>query len=465
MCKKIVIFASAAILAGCKVGPDHQAPEISLPTSFSSNGVSWKQTSPPKVYENSQWWKVFGDSTLNKISNEVAENNLSLKAAGARLEEARALSSASRTKILPSLDFSPSANRSSVRFVGLGGSSSRTITGNNFSLPLDLSYEVDLWGKVRREIEGSKAQESSANARLIATKLTLTADAAQTYWALRGLDAEQEILASSQNLRREALILIEARFRAGTITALDVSRAKTEVATSESEVIALKRQRSELVNAIAVLTGKAASNYQISPDASLPKVPRISAGIPADLLLRRPDLYAAERNVAVANADIGIAQSAFYPSLRINAASDLSSALSSSLTNSNSIIWSLGSDLTYPLIGQKLIRIRRDSAIARHKVVSEEYKQLVLVALRESEDALKGLYYLSQQEDAASKAAESANTTLVLSKERFKAGLTSFLDVVEVERTLLASKRAVNSIRVQRLALTVNLVKAIGGSW
>lgn len=423
--------------------------------------MQWKRTSEPKVYDNSRWWKIFGDSQLNQFAADTANQNLSLKAAAARLNEARALSRSSRTAVLPSLDFSPSASRSTFR----NQASGTTIKRDTVSLPLDLSYEVDLWGKVRRQVEGANAREAAAQASLAATSLSLTADTAQTYWALRGLDADRALLQESIALRKETLSLIEARFKAGTVSALDVSRAQTEVATAEAELIGVDRQRSELVNALAVLTGKNAGGLEVAAQATLPSVPKIPAGMPADLLLRRPDLFAAERNVAAANADIGVAQAAFYPALRLRAGGGIEGGSLSQLIQSNNVVWSLGSSLTYPILGQQNIRAQRDATVARHQAVTEEYKQSVLVALREAEDGLKGLDYLKRQEEAQNEAVKAAQNTLNISRERFSAGLISFLEVVDTERTLLATKRQAASLRTQRLAVTVNLIKALGGSW
>lgn len=452
----------SVLACGCKlVGPTHQQPSMDLPASFTSSGVTWKRTSTPKVYENSRWWTVFSDSTLNGLVSSTASQNLSLQAAAARLNEARALSRSTRTTILPSLDFSPAATRSTFRNQGNGA----TITNNRLALPLDLAYEVDLWGKVRRQVEGANARENAAQAELAATRLTLTADTAHNYWALRGLDADRALLQDSIALRKETLSLIEARFKAGTVSALDVSRAQTEVASAEAEMIGIDRQRSELVNALAVLTGKNAGSLQVAVNSKLPSLPRIPSGIPADLLLRRPDLFAAERNVAAANADIGVAEAAFYPALRLRASGGYDGGSLSNLISANNVIWSLGSSLTYPIIGQKNLRAQRDAVVARHQAVTGEYKQSVLVALREAEDGLKGVDYLKRQEAAQNKAVEAAQNTLNISRERFSAGLISFLEVVDTERTLLATKRQAASLRTQQLAVTVNLIKALGGSW
>jgi outer membrane protein, multidrug efflux system len=455
------IFTVSLICMGCiTVGPNHEKPQTDLPAKFSSNGIQWKRTSAPKVYENPRWWRVFGDSTLNDLATATASQNLSLQAAAARLREARALSRSSRTAVLPSLDFNGDVSRRKFIF-GRGGS----LQVNNFSLPLDLAYEVDLWGRVRRQVEGADAREAVAQASFVATQLTLTADTAQTYWTLRAIDADRALLVSSIALRKESLALVEARFRAGTVNALDVSRAQTEVANLEAELIGVDRNRAELVNALAVLTGRNAGTFSVAAQPKLPKPPSIPAGFPADLLLRRPDLYAAERTVAAANADIGVAKAAFYPSLRLQAGGGLAALEYDRLFRADANVWSLGTGLTYPILGQKRIKADFDAAVARHQAASLDYKESVLVALREVEDSLAGLDFLRQQEEAQNKAVSAAQKSLDISRQRFDAGLVSFLEVVDTERTLLSSQRQVASLQSQRLAITTNLIKALGGSW
>jgi multidrug efflux system outer membrane protein len=455
------IVAFGLLSIGCTVvGPNHETPHTDLPASFSNNGIQWKRTSAPAVYDKTTWWRVFGDSTLNELASATAAQNLSLQAASARLREARALSRSSRTAVLPSLDFNGDVSRRKFIF-GQGGN----LQINTFSLPLDLSYEVDLWGKVRRQVEAANARDAVAQASFVATQLSLTADAAQTYWALRAVDADRALLVNSIALRKESLELVEARFRAGTANALDVSRGQAEVAQLEAELIGVDRNRTELVNALAVLTGRHAGGFSIAPLAKLPKPPSIGAGVPADLLLRRPDLYAAVSTVAAANAEIGIAKAAYYPSLRLRLGGGMETLEYDQLFNADSTIWSLGSSLTYPILGQKRIQANYDAAVARHQAASLDYKQSVLVALREAEDGLMGLDFLRRQEEAQNKALVAAENTLGLSRQRFSAGLVSFLEVVDSERALLNTQRQAASLRAQRLAVSVNLIKALGGSW
>lgn len=457
----IIAFCCLFCLSCVKLGPDHRAPELDLPAHYSQKGISWKRTSPPQVYTHSTWWKVYGDRTLNELAASTAAQNLSIQAAASRLKESRALSRSTRTAMLPTLDFNGDLRRTTVNFFG-GIAPNRL---DIFQLPIDLAYEVDLWGRVRRSVESADAHAASAEATVVAMKLSLTADTALTYWSLRALDAEKAQVEKSKALRRESLALNEARFRAGTANELDTSRAKTELASVESELIGMQKKRSELLHALAVLTGRPAGTLQIPEQAQLPTPPRIPAGVPSDLLLRRPDLYAAERNVAAANAQIGVAKAAFFPSLRLRAGTGTQATQLSDLFDGDAVAWSLGSSLTYPLIGQVRIRADYDAAVARHQTASLDYQQAGLIAMREAEDSLTGLSFLEQQEQAQQKAADAAKQTLKLSQQRYDAGLTNYLEVVEAERTLLQSERLVTSLRAQRLALTTQLIKALGGAW
>jgi multidrug efflux system outer membrane protein len=457
-----ILLTACCMLTGCQPSsPPDAAPSLNLPASFRTGSTTWKRTTAPKFDAETPWWRVFGDAELNALASQISTQNLTLQAAAARLEEARAISRSSRMALIPSLDFSPSGVRSEVRIPGMPTSVSNT----QITLPIDLSYEVDMWGRLRKQIGAAEARSDAAYASLFASRLALTADAAQSYWSLRGLDADQALLIASVKLRKETLSLIESRFKAGTVSALDVSRAQTEVASAEAELVGLARNRSALVNALALVTGRAAGTISIPVRTELPAPPKIPAGIPSDLLLRRPDLRIAERNVAAANADVGASKAAFFPALRLRAGGGIDDANYADLLRAETLVFSIGYSITYPILGQRNLIAQKDAAVARHKVASAEYKQTVLLSLREAEDALQALDFLAQQESAQNKAVTAAQQSLDLSQERFSAGLISFLEVVETERTLLATKRLANNLRAQRLALSVSLIKALGGTW
>ncbi len=298
-----------------------------------------------------------------------------------------------------------------------------------------------------------------------ALRLSIAGEVAQMYWALRAVDADRELLSQTVNLRREALKLITRQQEEGAISGLDLSRAETEVSTAESDRIGLDRERAGLVNALAVLAGAAATGSNVAEKTALPKPPAVPVSVPSELLRQRPDIRAAEYRVAAANAEIGVAEAMFYPSISLNASTGLDSNSLGQLFKSNALVWSLGPRMTVPLSAQKLLRHQRDAAVAAHEAVSAEYRQSVLSAMGEVETALQSSAILARRQKAQEEALASARNTYDLSSKRFEAGLVNFLDVVDAERTRLDAERRVNAIRAERLAVSVSLIKALGGQW
>jgi multidrug efflux system outer membrane protein len=296
-------------------------------------------------------------------------------------------------------------------------------------------------------------------------RLSVAGEVAQTYWALRAVDADRALFNRTLELRRRALKLLTDRRDAGAISGLDLSRAETEVATAESDRISLDRDRVELVNALAVLSGSAATGSSVPDREDLPKPPSVPVSVPSELLRQRPDIRAAERRVAAANADIGVATAAFYPSIVLSASGGLSATNLGDLFKSSSLIWSLGSSATLPLTRQLYLKSQRGAAVAAHEAASADYRQTVLQSMAEVETALQGSSILASRQVAQERALAAAQKTLDLSSKRFKAGLVSFLDVVDAERTRLDAERATNAVRAERLAVSVALIKALGGQW
>lgn len=452
------------LFTACKpVGPDHQVPGMNLPASFSNGGVKFKKHSPDSLPKPRAWWRLYSDSTLNSLIDRSLDNNQELAAAAARVRQARALSQATRGRYFPSLDINASADRSKTR-VGTGSSSLSSI-GNNFSLPVDLSYELDVWGSVRRQVESANASADASQENLNALRLTIASEVAQTYWALRAVDADRYLLTRAVELRQKAFNLLTEQRDAGAISGLDLSRAEAEVATAQADKIQLDQDRIELVNALAVLAGASATGSSIPEKIELPSPPSIPVSVPSEVLLQRPDVRAAERRVAAANADIGVATAAYYPAFRIGGSGGLSSSTFSQLFKSSALVWSIGPSVSVPIVGQKFLRYERDAAVAAHEAASADYRQIVLDSVREVENALQASNIILGRQKAQDQASSAARTTFDLSSKRFDAGLVSFLDVVDAERTRLDAERRANSVRAERLALSVQLAKAVGGGW
>ena len=336
---------------------------------------------------------------------------------------------------------------------------------SSFTVPVDLSYEVDVWGKVRRKVESAKASADAAGEMLNAVRLSVAGEVVQTYWALRAVDADREVLNRTLVIRRRALDLLAKRRSVGSISGLDLARAETEVATAEADRIRLDQNRVELVNALAVLAGTAATGFSVPERADLPVPPSVPVSVPSELLRQRPDIRAAERRVAAANADIGVATAAFYPSFTISASSGLSAAHSGELFDASSLVWSIGSTVMMPVTQRPYLKAQQQAAIAAHDAASADYRKTVLDSIREVENALQGAAILERRQSAQDHALEAARKTFDLSTDRFKSGLVSFLDVVDAERTRLDAERPAYAIRAERLAVSVNLIKALGGEW
>ena len=451
-----------ALCACAPVGPDHETPAVKMPASFSTGGVSWKRGTPDSQPQPREWWRLFGDSTLNALVDRALAGNQEIAGAAARVREAREFSNMARSRYFPAVDMGITSERTQFRFRGPGGGSN---IANNFTVPLELRYEIDTWGKVRRQVESATARESAADELFAALRLTIAAEVAQTYWALRAVDADRAVLARTLEIRGRAFDLLTKRRDAGTISGLDLARAETELASAEADRIRLDQTRAELVNALAVLTGAAASGSGVPEKTDLPKPPSVPVSIPSDLLRQRPDIRAAERNVAAANAEIGVATAAYYPSIGINASTGFDTDTFNNLFEASSLVWSLGASAITPLTNLRFLQAQRRATVAAHEAASADYRQTVLEALREAENALQAAAILERRQTAQDQALAAARKTFDLSVKRFNQGLVSFLDVVDAERTRLDAERAANAIRAERLAVAVALAKAVGGEW
>ncbi len=454
-----------AVLSSCgPVGPNHEVPPVDLPGSFSQGGVTWKLHAAAAGSARPQaWWRLYHDPTLTGLEERALAHNQELKGAVARLRQARELSNQARSQYFPNVTLGTGSERSKIRFRGPGGGG--TVQSNDFSVPVDCRYELDVWGKLSRQVESATATEAAAGESLSALRLSVAGEVAQTYWALRAVDTNRAVLTHTLEIRRKALELFTKRRDVGNISGLDLSRAETEVATAESERIRLDQDRVSLVNALAVLTGAVATGSAIAEQPDLPKPPSVPSALPSEVLRQRPDIRAAERRVAAANAQIGVACAAFYPSFSIHASSGLDDGRLPDLFQASSVVWALGGSVITPLTNQKFLNSQRRGAIAAHEAVSAEYRQTVLESLREVENALQGAAILERRQVAQNKALQGARKTYELSVKRFEAGLVSFLDVVDAERTRLDAEQAANAIRAERLALSVALIKALGGEW
>ncbi|MEI7909233.1 MAG: efflux transporter outer membrane subunit [Verrucomicrobiota bacterium] len=462
--RRLLSCSPLLVLSGCgPVGPNHETPALELPAAFSQGGVSFKRQSPLGQAQPQQWWRMYHDATLTALVERALVNNQDLKGAAARLRQAHEMSNEARSQYFPDITLGTVAERSKIRYRGPGGGG--TIQSDNFAVPVVLRYELDVWGKVSRQVESARASESAAGEGLNALRLSVAGEVAQTYWTLRAVDANRAVLTRTVEIRRKALELLTKRRDVGNISGLDLARAETEVATAEAERIRLEQDRILLVNALAVLSGSLATGSAIAEQPELPQPPAVPLALPSEMLRQRPDIRAAERRVAAANANIGVASAAFYPSFTINASSGVDAAHLADIFNASSLVWSLGTSTLTSITSQKLLNAQRNAAVAAHDAASADYRQAVLESIREVENALQGAAILQRRQVAQDKALQAARKTFDLSVKRFQAGLVSFLDVVDAERTRLDTEQAANAIRAERLAVSVSLIKSLGGAW
>jgi multidrug efflux system outer membrane protein len=454
-------LAVLLVLSGCMVGPDYRKPDTATP-------AGWKTT--PEAGQTAiaqRWWEVYNDLILNSLEDQADQASPQLAAAIARVTQARAIARITEADFYPNVTLDPSVSRTrqSGNRPGQPGAPVLPFVSNDFRVPLDVSYEVDLWGKIRRASESATAQAQAVADAYGTVRITLHADVAQTYFAIRSLDSEYDILKRTIAYQKEGTEIIRARYRGGASSELDVVRADAEVATNEAELVSVERRRADLENALAVLVGKTPADFSLFPDPLDILPPSIPVGLPSELLQRRPDVAQAERLLAARNAEIGVAKAAYFPNIQLTAGFGFESTDLSDLIKSNSRIWTLAAGLTQPIFDGGRIKGNVDRARAAYDENLAVYRQQVLIAFQEVETALSGLRLLAQQADAQSRAVVNSERASEISTARYRAGLVFFLDVLDAERTALSNRRAAAQIQGLQLVTSVGLIKALGGGW
>ncbi|WP_459615897.1 efflux transporter outer membrane subunit [Bordetella sp. 2513F-2] len=471
------LLALLLTLAGCAVGPDYQRPEVATPAAYkeaaalpASEAGSWQPARPADDTLRGQWWKIFGDAELDALQEQAQRANPSLQAAAARLTQARALLRDARSARAPQVGVGvgPMRQRSSPASEGLPDDGPGTY-GTLWRGQATVSYEADLFGRVARSVEAANADAAQSAALYRSVLLALQADVAQGYFLLRELDADLQIYRRTVALRQESLDLVQRRYDAGDISELDLARARTELASAQAEATGVERRRASAEHALAVLLGKAPAEFSM-PSRPLARVAvEIPAGLPSTLLERRPDIAAAERAMAAANARIGAAQAAFFPRLDITGAAGFESSELGNLFQ-----WSSRTFLLGPLMGTALsLPIfdggRRQANVERARAVYEEdvakYRETVLNAFREVEDNLSNLRLLRGQAEAQNQALEASMRAASLSQTQYREGSVSYLDVIEADRSVLLQQRASLQLEAERARSTVDLIRALGGGW
>ena len=456
-------------MAGCTVGPNYHRPAVEVPSSFKeAPPAGWKAATPNDAIAKGNWWEVFGDPKLNELESQAMVNNPPLQAAMARVAQARAQFRITRADLYPTVTLDPSALR--TRYSGTRenppGFVTTPYTDNTLNLPVDLNYEIDFWGRVRRATESARAQYQATEADYENILLTLKSDIAQNYLSLRYVDTDRAILKGNIDLLEKALKLTQARHSGGVASGLDVSEAETLLATIQSQFVGLGVQRAQFEHALALLVGRPASEFTVPENPLALEPPPIPVGLPSDLLERRPDIAESERLMASANAQIGVARAAFFPSLSLTGTSvGYQTDNITQLFNLSSAVWTAMAGASQPLFegGRLTANLARTRAAYDENVAN--YREQVLTGFKEVEDGLAGLRVLEDQEATQNRAVTAAQKTAEISTARYKQGLANYLEVIDAQRTVLDNEVLSAQLREYRLLTTVQLIKALGGGW
>jgi multidrug efflux system outer membrane protein len=464
------LISATMVLGGCMVGPNYKRPEATrIPAAYAGATNGWKVAQPQAHLPRGNWWEIFGDPELNQLEVEASAANQQIKAAFARLEQARAITDITRSGLFPNIALSPafprertSANRPSIatgRAIGHGN------TFNDFTVPLNLNYEIDVWGRVRRSVESARAQESATSDDLGTLLLLIHSEVAADYVSLRSLDAEYAIVRSTVDVFRKSLDLTIERRAGGIVSDLDVAQAETVYRSARAQLPAIALQRAQFLHALAVLIGTSASIFQLPERALTNAPPPIPPGLPSELLERRPDIAAAERRMAAANASIGVAKAAYFPTIRFNVTGGFESVDAGSLFNWPSRIWSFGPSLTMPLFEGGALRSGLRLAWAAYDETVANYRQTVLTAFREVEDNLSAQSLLASETAEQAAALKAADRQLEIANDRYRDGLVTYLEVATAQNLVLGLERTNVQLEGQQLATTVTLIQALGGGW
>jgi NodT family efflux transporter outer membrane factor (OMF) lipoprotein len=461
------------LIGGCSFAPKYQRPAVQPPAAFkeltpqSPDATNiWKVAQPSDAVIRGKWWEMFTNSQLNALEEQVVISNQNVAAAFANFLSARALVKEARAQLFPTLATSPGVSRSRQPFLqNSTGSSSGAPTVTEYALPLDATWQLDLWGRVRNTVKANTFQAQATAADLENTRLTAQAELAADFFQLRAQDALIQLYADTVRAYRESLELTKVRFQTGIDSDEDVAQAETQLDTTEAQATNLGILRAQLEHAIAVLMGIAPEAFSIPAeplDASPPATP---FGVPSQLLERRPDIAAAERGVAAANAQIGVAKAAYYPTITLSASGGFESISITSLANWSSRVWSVGAGLTETIFDAGLRQATVEQYRATYEGTVATYRQTVLTAFQQVEDDLASLRILAHQVQQQDTAVKSAERYLRLAMSRYKLGIDSYLNVIVAQATYLSNRQTLVNLRAQQMTASVQLVEAIGGGW
>jgi NodT family efflux transporter outer membrane factor (OMF) lipoprotein len=461
----VLLLITLVQLTGCAVGPKYHTPTVQTPAAYKEVG-DWKPAQPNDQNLGGTWWTIFQDPQLDALELQVNVSNQNLKAAEAQYQQARAVLRYYRADYYPTVTTGPSATRTRV-------SSHRPppnsvfdgITYNDFVLPVDFSYQADVWGRVRRNVESYREQAQASAADLASVNLSMHADLTIDYFLARSLDAEEQLLNSTVAEYEKALELIESRFAGGIASDVEVQQARTQLETTRAQAIDVGVARAQYEHAVAILIGRPPAAFTLPPLPLTSPPPDIPVNVPSELLERRPDIAAAERRVASANAQIGVAKSAYYPLINLGGSGGFESSSITTLLTGPSGLWSLGVSALTTVFDAGRRRAASDQAIAAYDQTVANYRETVLTGFQQVEDNVAALRILEHEAQVQQKAVDAAQKYLELAITRYKGGVTSYLEVTTAQSAALSDEVTAVNILGRRMVDAVGLIQALGGGW
>ncbi len=462
-----LLLATAALtgLTGCAVGPRYSRPPASVPQAYKETPPNWKQAQPSDQASRGKWWELFQDPQLNALEEKVSVSNQTLKVAEARFVQARALVRFQRADLYPTMTGGVSATRTHESQNRPFAATTSSTVLNDFVLPFDVTYEPDVWGRVRRTVEAARSTAQASAADVESVRLSLQAELAADYFQLRTLDAEEQLLNNTVTAFEKALELTQNRYRGGVSSAVDVAQAQTQLETTRAQTIDLQVQRAQFEHAIATLTGQPATSFSIAAAPWTLPPPAIPVGIPSELLERRPDIAGAERRVSAANAQIGVARAAYFPNIGLTASGGFESTTVSTWLAGPSGFAAAGLSAIVTVFDVGRRRAINEQARGAYDEATANYRQTILAAFQEVEDNLAALRVLEQETATQNAAVTAAQHSLELSNNRYRGGVSSYLEVITAQSTALSDERVAVDILRRRMVASVLLIKALGGGW
>jgi NodT family efflux transporter outer membrane factor (OMF) lipoprotein len=455
-----------AMLSACAVGPDYQRPQTAEVAQY-KEAKGWRQANPSDSLARGAWWELYGDQQLNGLIEKLNSSNQTVAQSEAQFRQAQALVRSARGAFYPSVDLSVGKTRSSQGTGSSSSSLSSSASGirDTYNAQLGVSWEADIWGKLRRGLEANEASAQASFADLAAMRLSQQSELVQNYLQLRVIDQQKRLLEATVAAYEKSLQMTQNQYRAGISGRDAVAQAQTQLKTTQADLVDLIWQRAQFENAIAVLTGQAPAEFSIAETQNIPNLPQIPLSLPSQLLERRPDIASAERSVIAANANIGVAKAAYYPDLTLSMSGGYSSSTSKNLLTLPNRFWSVGPKLDLPIFDGGIRSAEVDRTEAAYDQTVAKYRQTVLDGFREVENYLVQLKVYEDEAAVRQEALDAARDSLRLTQNQYKAGLIAYIDVVVVQATALSNERTVLNILQSRLIASVQLIAALGGGW